>query len=348
MTPEQYRSLFEEFSSPPREFSPAPIWWWSGEALDPARLRWQMERFAEGGVFNLVILNLAPTGPLYGSGPDSPFFLSEAWWRIFEGVCKDAARLKIRLWFYDQIGFSGANFQGQVVAAHPAFAGESLECVMAEGEGPLSVQMPPEGKALGAAVWNLGTKAGKARLVKVSKGRAAHQGSGRRRLRLFYSVKRGFDYFNREACDTLIARVHGQFEARAKHWFGSVIAGSFQDELPNVPNWGPGFAAAFKKRCGYDLLPRLASLWEGETPEDIKTRVDYHASRAELQEEAFFKPLFYWHERHGLICGVDQQGDARSGNPSDGVRIYADYLRTHRWFGAPGSDQHGETKVHSS
>src|SRR6266480_2153246 len=97
----KFADLAKNFSDPPREFSPAPIWWWSGEALEPGRLRWQMERFAEGGVYNLVILNLAPTGPLYGSDQDDPEFLSEGWWEIFEGVCRDAQRLKMRIWFYD-------------------------------------------------------------------------------------------------------------------------------------------------------------------------------------------------------------------------------------------------------
>ena len=35
----------------------------------------------------------------------------------------------MRLWFYDQIGFSGANFQGQVVQRHPEHAGRWLERV---------------------------------------------------------------------------------------------------------------------------------------------------------------------------------------------------------------------------
>src|SRR5436305_6769629 len=92
--------LEQRFFHPDRAYSPAPIWWWSGERLDLERLRWQLGRFAEGGVYNLVILNLAPTGPLYGKDADDPPFFSEEWWRIFRGVCEEAARLGIRLWFY--------------------------------------------------------------------------------------------------------------------------------------------------------------------------------------------------------------------------------------------------------
>jgi hypothetical protein len=341
-----FDKLLTGFKTPPREFSPAPIWWWSGEKLEIGRLRWQMDRFAEGGVYNLVLLNLAPTGPLAGSDQDDPPFLSEGWWQLFELVCQHAKKLGIRIWFYDQIGFSGANFQGQVVAAEPAYAGESLECVTIEGQGALELRCPDGGRPLGAAVWD--PDGGPSKKVPLKDGWAKDNSTGQRRLRLFYATRRGFDYFSKKACAALIDRVHGEFDRRAKQWFGSVIAGSFQDELPDVPKWGPTFEADFKRLRGYDILDKLASVFEGESPEDYQVRMDYHATRADLQEASFFKPLFDWHASRGLTCGCDQQGDARSGNPSDAIKTYADYMRTHRWFNAPGSDQHGETKIHSS
>ena len=70
--------------------------------------------------------------------------------------------------------------------------------------------------------------------------------------------------------------------------------------------------------------------------------------RGALGEAAFFRPLHEWHERHGLLCGVDQQYGAREGYPVASSRIYGDYARTHRWFSAPGSDHHGDAKIHSS
>jgi hypothetical protein len=35
--------LERRFDDPPRSFSPVPIWWWSGELLEPERLRWQLD-----------------------------------------------------------------------------------------------------------------------------------------------------------------------------------------------------------------------------------------------------------------------------------------------------------------
>jgi hypothetical protein len=286
--------LAEILQRPPREFSPAAIWWWSGEPLDRVRLRWQLERFVAGGVHNLVILNLAPSGPMFGSDADEPAFFSEPWWVLLDGVCSDARELGVRLWFYDQLGFSGADLQARLVQEVPSHAGRWLER------------------------------------------------SGR-------IVTRGFDYLSADACAALLDRVHGEFERRLPHWLGSVIVGSFQDELPALPTWSHAFAEEFERRRGYDLTPSLPALWSGTAAEDgDRIRRDYHHTRAELAEEAFFRPLAEWHERHGLLHGCDQQDPARAGDPVDGVRLYADYARTHRWFGAPGSDHHGDARIHSS
>ena len=343
--------LVAGFLQPPKTFSPVPIWWWSGERLDRRRLRWQLERFAEGGIFNLIVLNLAPTSPLYGSDPDDPHFLSEAWWEIFLGMCEDARELGIHIWFYDQLGFSGANFQGQVVSAEGRFAGQWLESTVYEGIDAVELVCPAEGIPLAAAVTLLdeaGQPSAPPQPIPVVEGRALSEGGQRRRVRLAYAVRRGFDYFSVEGCADLLNRVHGEFERRAAHLFGEVIVGSFQDELPSLASWGADFARSFVTQKGYDLLPHLVDLWDGRGPAADQLRHDFHQVRATLAEIAFFQPLFAWHERHQLLCGFDQQGPARAGHPIATVRLYADYLRTHRWFTVPGSDHHGDAKIHSS
>lgn len=343
--------LYERFKNPSKHFSPVPIWWWSGERLDPARLRWQLERFVEGGVYNLIVLNLAPTGPLYGSDADDPPFLSEEWWEIFEGVCEDALELGAYLWFYDQIGFSGANLQGELVKAQSEYAGQALERVSELVSGPCNLRCPRGGTPVAASATPVDAQGGPTGepvpLALRSEG-VSWEGNAPHKVSLYYSVDRGFDYFSSEACAQLLDTVHGEFERRVGHYFGQVIVGSFQDELPAMPIWSRRFADEFKRLRGYDLIPKLAALWEDYGPQALRVRRDYHATRAELVERTFFKPLYEWHEQRGLICGFDQQGPARAGYPIQTVELYADYQRTHRWFQAPGSDHHGEAKIHSS
>jgi hypothetical protein len=301
------------FADPPRSFSPVPTWWWSGERVEPDRLRWQMQQYADGGVYNLIVLNLAAAGPMYGCDADDPPFFSEAWWSVFLAACAEAERLGMQLWFYDQVGFSGANFQGRLVMRHPEWAGQALERV------PLADHPPPGAQPL-------------LRLP----------------THLACTVERGFDYFNPDACAALLDTIHGEFERRAGRYLGNVIAGSFQDELPSMPAWSRGFAEAFRARTGYAILDHLGALWEGHGADAERVRLDYHRVRADLAEEAFFQPLARWHEKHGLLCGCDQQTPARAAEPTGSTAQYGDYARTHRWYGAPGSDHDGHAKLHSS
>jgi hypothetical protein len=352
-TTSAFSLLAARFHNPPRDVSPVPLWWWSGERLDPARLRWQLERFAEGGVYNLVVMNLAPTGPLYGCDADDPPFFSVEWWRLFRGACEDAEKLGIKLWFYDQLGFSGANLQGELVKAEPLFAGQTLGRIVRDMSGPGVLRCPAAGAPISAAAVPLdpdGHCVGAPMVIPLHDGQVEWAAAGLHRVMLFYHTTRGFDYFNPTACRRLVATVHEAFEEHVGDLFGRVIAGSFQDELPALPTWSRDFAERFRARCGYDLASSLALLWgEGNDAGAVaRVRGDYHATRAALAEDAFFQPLHAWHEERGLLCGFDQQHPARAGFPVEGVQLYADYMRTHRWFSAPGSDHHGEAKLHAS
>src|ERR1700730_11218038 len=214
--------LDKRFDDPPRSFSPVPIWWWSGEKLDAQRLHWQLERFAEGGVYNLLVMNLAPDSPLYGSAPDDPPYFSEEWWAIFRGVCEDARSLGMYLWFYDQFGFSGANMQARLVTQHPAFAGQSLERIACDVEGTGMLECPQAGTPLAAfaiPIDRQGRTIGHPSPVEWQGRSVTWHGSGIHRLMLCYSIESGFDYFNFSACQALLTMVHGAFEAHVGDFF---------------------------------------------------------------------------------------------------------------------------------
>ncbi|MER5358702.1 hypothetical protein [Streptomyces sp. NPDC002785] len=349
-------SIAAVLAEPPRAFSPTAIWWWSGERLDRTRLRAQLERFTQGGVHNLVLLNLAPSGPLFGSDADDPPFLSDAWWSLLDGVCDDARELGVSLWFYDQLGFSGADLQARLVDEQPGHAGRRLNRVRAVVDSATirtaELRCPADGRPLAGRaepVDDSGRTVGPAVPVPVDDGVVRAPGPGRWRLTLHHHVPLGFDYLGTQACATLLDRVHGEFERRLGDRLGTVVVGSFQDELPSLPTWSTGFADAFLRLRGYDITARLDALYDDSTdPDTHQIRRDYQVTRAELAEEAFFRPLAAWHDRHGLLVGCDQQDLARAGHPVAGVELYADYARTHRWFSAPGSDHHGDARIHSS
>jgi hypothetical protein len=340
-------TILRSWAEPDPRFSPAPLWWWSGERLEVSRLRQQMDAMLAMGIRQVVIINLAPSGTLFGSDADDPPFLSEPWWDLFAQVCDHARAIGMLIWFYDQIGFSGASYQAEIAAAHPECLARQLARVTVEGTGDLRLQCPVLGTPLGAYVVQSDAPATPAD-VEV-RGRGAHVHAGRpSRLCLVYTLAQGYDLFSPTACERLLDAVHRQFERRLPQHLGTTIIGSFQDELPDLPTWGTTFADTFAEARGYRLEDRLHHLFEGDTTEARVARRDYHAHRAALAERAFFKPFFGWHERRGLQCGFDQQSPAREARVVGCTAKYADYLRTQRWYAIPGSDLHGNGKLHAS
>ncbi|MCD7440896.1 hypothetical protein K4B79_22050 [Streptomyces lincolnensis] len=331
-------ALEQLFDDPPRDFGPTPLWWWSGARVTRERLAWQMRRFAEGGVHNLVVINLAPAGPTFGARTDEPAWFGEEWWARFTDACEIAGDLGTRLWFYDQIGFSGANIQGSVTRRHPEVAGQALRSRRTVVTGGTVALTGSE--TLVAAYDGAG-----ARLRTTGPDRV--EAADGREVRLVVAVPTAFDYLDPRAVGLLLDAVHHEFDRRVPQYLGNVIAGSFQDELPSTNSWSHRLPDQFRARRGYDLLDHLPALF-GDAPQAPRIRADYYAVRAELAEEALFRPLAAWHDERGLLLGCDQSHPARSGYPAQSTQIYSDYFRTHRWYSAAGSDHHGDAKVHSS
>ncbi|WP_449352768.1 glycosyl hydrolase [Streptomyces shaanxiensis] len=340
-------ALRQLFDNPPRDFGPTPLWWWSGAKVTRDRLAWQLRRFADGGVHNLVVINLAPAGPTFGARTDDPVWFGEEWWARFQDACEIAGDLGTHLWFYDQIGFSGANVQGSITRRHPEAAGRALRLRTAVVSGGTVALHGAETllgayDRSGARLQVGGTDPARADLARI----AAPDGT---EVRLVLAVPTAFDYLNPQAVGHLFDAIHHEYDRRVPEYLGNVIAGSFQDELPATNSWTARLPEEFRTRRGYDLLDHLPALFTGDdTTRARKIRADYYAVRAELTEEALFRPLAAWHEERGLLLGCDQSHPARSGFPAQSTQLYTDYFRTHRWYSAAGSDHHGDAKVHSS
>lgn len=302
----------DRFTEPDPHYGPVPFWWWSGEEVTEERVRWQLQKFREGGLRNIGIIHLAPTGPQYGSCGDRPVYMSEEWWTLFEVALREAERLGMRLWFYDQIGFSGANELARLVAEKPEYAGYQLRRYQLPEELPSGSQL----------------------LLETGEYRYA-------------AVRQGFNWLDPRASAAMLDRIHGELERRFQGDLGRTIAGSFQDELPPLPLWSPDVPVIYGERHGENLIDALPAMFDNiPGAADVRRRV--YAIAAELAERAFFIPLGDWHRKYGMLIGCDQAGPARRVDVHGAQRLYLDYFRTHRWYNSPGADMDGDSKAHSS
>jgi hypothetical protein len=307
-----FKNLRRGFASPDPDFGPVPFWWWSAEEITAERVRWQLQKFRSGGLRNIGIINIAPTGPQYGSVADDPPYFSERWWSMFEVALREAQRLGMRIFFYDQIGFSGSNFPAHLVAEQPELAGYHLRR-LAAGE-----ELPEDAELL--------TESGGYRYI---------------------TVRQGFNWLDKQATEQLYDRIYGEFERRFPHDLGRTIGGSFQDELPSLPLWTKAVPELYAARYGEDLLAALPALFEDVEGAALIRRRVYELATG-LAEEAVFKLQYEWHNRHNMLQCCDQAGPARRVDLHGAQRLYLDYMRTHRWYNAAGSDMDGEIKPHAS
>jgi len=146
------------------------------------------------------------------------------------------------------------------------------------------------------------------------------------------------DPLNPETARRMLDRFYGEFERRLSPLALSALNYFFQDELRlagDLRLWSDDFAVEFKKRKGYDIVPKLAALFTDIGPDTHQVRLDHNDVMVELTEERYFKPIYEWHAKRGLIYGCD--------NPSRGYNKmeYGDYMRIMRWYTAPGFDTPG-------
>ena len=319
LTGEQLAAAFRQ---PPSGFGPNPAWWWCGERLTPERLEWQMRQFRAGGLDQITIISISPHWAQHGYPPDDPPFYSEEWWRCFLHVAHVADELGMRLWYFDHIGTFPTRYPVDLITQHPEFAARQLARLPGVAELPPDAEVlreDPEYTYFNAPI----------------------------PYRDQYSAPDFYDLCNPAAGAALIDAIHGEMERRLGSLFSRVIGGSFQDELRALPSWAPDLPAAYRERTGRALVDCLPALFDASAP-DPGARSGYHQALAELAEDAFFRPLYEWHDSRGLIVVCDQLFRTRTGDPLHAQAAYHDYARTHRWFNGLGNDHNGEVKVHSS
>ena len=129
---------------------------------------------------------------------------------------------------------------------------------------------------------------------------------------------------------------YGAFERHFPGECGKHINFFFSDELNfNIRGnlWCEDFREEFRKRKGYDITEKWEAIFQDIGPETPKIRLDYYDVIVALSEEAYFKPVYEWHESRGMTFGCDHGGRGQD------VTEFGDYFRTMKWNQGPGNDQ---------
>ena len=335
------------FANPPAGFGEVPYWWWSGEKLDKERLLWQLDQLHAKGISGVQI-NYCHDVRMVTYPSDPPIF-SDAWWEIWKWMTAECKKRNMG------IGLSGYtldwagrdNLFRKLGITDGSLAGSSLQ---------QQTFRPPAGKPFAkpltgtpVAIRAFQCRSDGSLLPGSDIDLAAHVVNGTLtwtppdgswQIVSIAAVKRAFslDPMDPAAGARVIERFFQPFADNSPGQASSALNYFFQDELGFGVGgwmWNDRFAAEFQKRKGYDLAPLLPALFSDIGPQTPKLRLDYYDVMVSLSEENYFKPIFDWHWKRGMIYACDPSSRGR--NPIE----FGDYFRTVRWYSAPGHDTPG-------
>lgn len=334
------------FRNPGCEFRGKPFWAWNGK-LKPAELRRQirvMKRMGLGGFFMHSRVGLATP------------YLADEWFECVRACIDEAKKQGMEAWLYDEDRWpSGA--AGGLVTKNPAYRQRTVVCEKHDHPARM-----PGGKNVLAAFTAEVSGPSAARVARVRPGRGGVLTRKGESLLVFrrvipaesswYNGQTYLDTLNPEAVREFIRVTHEAYRKRIGRDFGRAVPGIFTDE-PNFAGfgdaprrspagsffilpWTDSLPAVFRKRYGYDLVPRLVELvLDVDGAEVSEARWHFHDCVTHLFVDSFARQIGEWCDRAGLA----HTGHVLEESPLSGqVHVAGSCMRFYEHMQAPGMD----------
>jgi alpha-L-rhamnosidase len=285
-------SVKKLFADPPREFSSGPLWVWN-DLLTEQQIVDTMRDLA-GQQVKQVFVHPRP-------GLMTPY-LSADWFRLWKTALREAERLDMNVWIYDENSYPSGFAGGLVPEAMPEARGRGL--VLRES------QKAPKWDNSMLAVFRMSGDKPENVTEQVRSGAALPDGHPYR----IAAVQRAANSpWNGGRCyvDLLYPGVTekflditlGAYQREIGEQFGKRVPGSFTDEPNIIPAgglpWTEDLPEQFRKRWGYDLVDSIPSLYF-EVGDWRRVRHNYYAVLSQLFMERWAKPYADRCEKLGL------------------------------------------------
>ena len=297
------RKLLKAFASPPSSYRGKPFWAWNGK-LDEAELRRQVRIFRHMGLGGFFMHSRV--------GLDTAY-LGDDWFRCVRACIDEAAKTGLEAWLYDEDRWpSGA--AGGLVTRNPKYRMRHLK--MDRFENPKDFKWARDTLAAFTATLDGHNATNVQPLARGTRPKALDAGRCILAFRIqlqepspWYNGYTYLDTLSHEAVRQYIRVTHEAYRKKVGKSFGPLVPGIFTDE-PNV-GWPPSddarpwtarLPAVFRKRYGYDLLPRLVELfYDVDGREVSQARWHYQDCVTFLFVDAFSRQIGQWCARNGLL-----------------------------------------------
>jgi hypothetical protein len=230
-------------------------------------------------------------------------YMSAEWMDGIECCVETCAEVGMKAWLYDEDNFPSGYAGGEVLRRYPEGRAKCLAMV----DGAFVQQLTP---------WHPA-----------------------------YSSDWYTDLLDPRVTEVFIEATHERCAEVLGAHLGTTVAAVFTDEpgfynhfydcAPGTVPWTPDLPEEFERRRGYDLVPRLKDLFEGEGETCRRTRRDFYRVVSRLIVERFYLPQKKWCNERGmkLVGHVNNEEHL-----VDHVRLNADYFSAMDGFDMPGLD----------
>ena len=284
-------SIREQFSNPPRGYSSAPLWVWN-DMLTDEEIVGTMRDLA-GQQVKQVFVHPRP-------GLMTPYLSSE-WFRLWKVALKEAERLDMNVWIYDENSYPSGFAGGFVPEAMPESRGMGLIIKEQDSAGQADENFVASFRLIENRYGNVsGLVRSNALLAKGKYLVASIQHAG---TSGWYGGKFYVNLLTSGVTEKFLDITLGAYSREIGEYFGKRVPGSFTDEPHIAPAgglpWTGDLPDVFKKRWGYDLIDNLPSLIR-PVGDWRRIRHNYVQVLLDLFIERWAKPYHDYCQQHNL------------------------------------------------
>lgn len=341
--------LHSKFINPPKGYGEVSFYWWLGDKLTKDRLAWQLDQLENYNIEGLQI-NYAHSdcgGISYGLPyrGDPPLF-SDQWWELFIWFLGEAKKrgMSVSLSDYTISSPGQGFFCDEIIKRHPEIICNEMYFEKQKINKGQSVRLSYYSGSLHASAYicknNNIIFESKVDLLELIKAEELSWQTNEAEWFIINiyckTISHSVDMTHPIAGSEYIKEFFQKFADKCPGEEGKGLNYFFSDEMNfNMPKniWNKHIKNEFMLSKGYDLNKYLPALFIDIGSLTQKVRLDYYDVIVRLEERHFFKPIYDWHEKRGMIQGCDHGGRGKN------VVEFGDYFRTQRWNQGPGNDQ---------
>ena len=341
-------ALYQKFVDPDRKYSIRPFWFWNGK-LTGEELGRQIRQMVEHGVYGAYAHNRDGLQTRY---------LSEEWWQALGGGLQAAKDAGFSLCMVDDFEWPSGEARdywmpginkSHVIEGNPEYHSRRMQPTESIVHGPTHWSAPVNQNTVAASA---GKRLGPERLdgntlqalnwEKDAKEITWEVPEGEWLITVYDLVPAEpqlgrVDLLNRDAIAKFIKLYYEEFHKRYSQYFGNAMPatfadheGSYGDKLP----WTPGLFETFKRKAGYDLIPRLPGLTYDIGQLTEKLRCDLLDTISEMYCDSFWGQVAGWCKRHN----IQYSGHVWEESLFWGPAWQGDFFRIERSMVTPGCD----------